>query len=246
VPVGEAATRPVLRPVGAAGEAAPTGSKPALSRAGIDARHPTARPLEDDPYPGLPEEALWPQWNKVLAQRDDPKGLWILAYGSLIWKPEVLPVKSVVGRIHGYHRKFCLWQWRSRGHPEQPCLMMALDRGGACVAVAQWFEDDALASLAFPIWRREMRGGGYVARWVQVHTVDGPVRTLAFVANRRGPRYIHSMEDNERAAIIANGCGPRGACADYLLNTVEALQSLGIHDTGLWSLQQRVAQALRS
>lgn len=187
-----------------------------------------------------------PAWRRMLAERPVPGPLWVLAYGSLIWKPEVAPDAEVVARIRGYHRRFCLWQWRSRGLPERPCLMMALDRGGACVAVAHRFDGDDLEARLFPVWQREMRGGGYQARWLRAE-MDGRIHpVLAFVANRSGRRYAGRLDLQHQAEIIAGGCGPRGACADYLYNTVQALAERGIHDRGLWALERKVAGALTS
>ena len=36
--------------------------------------------------------------------------------------------------LRGYHRAFCLYSMRYRGTPEQPGLVLGLDRGGACYA----------------------------------------------------------------------------------------------------------------
>ena len=38
--------------------------------------------------------------------------------------------------LRGLHRRFCLWSLASRGTPEQPGLVLGLDRGGACRGVA--------------------------------------------------------------------------------------------------------------
>ena len=55
----------------------------------------------------------------------------LFAYGSLIWKPEIEHIGEQVGLARGWHRAFCFRMTRFRGTPEQPGLMMALDRGGA-------------------------------------------------------------------------------------------------------------------
>src|SRR5262249_39385807 len=59
----------------------------------------------------------------------------LFAYGSLIWKPEIEHVGEQLGVAQGWHRAFCFRMPRYRGTPEQPGLMMALDRGGQCRGV---------------------------------------------------------------------------------------------------------------
>jgi len=44
--------------------------------------------------------------------------------------------------------------------------------------------------------------------------------------------------------MIATGCGHRGSCAEYLLNTVLKLAEYGIYDRNLWRLQALVADRL--
>ena len=55
----------------------------------------------------------------LLAQRP-PGPVWIFAYGSLIWKPEMQHTEHRRGVIHGWHRSFCINLTRWRGSPEQP------------------------------------------------------------------------------------------------------------------------------
>src|SRR5215212_389922 len=59
----------------------------------------------------------------------------LFAYGSLIWKPETEHLGEQLAIARGWHRTFCLRLPRFRGTPEEPGLMMALDRGGQCIGV---------------------------------------------------------------------------------------------------------------
>ncbi len=61
---------------------------------------------------------------------------WVFAYGSLIWKPEFEHVEARRGTVHGWRRSFCLRILDWRATPDQPGLMLALQRGGACAGVA--------------------------------------------------------------------------------------------------------------
>ena len=122
--------------------------------------------------------------------------------------------------------------------------MMALDRGGACRSVLHWFSGADLEEKIWPIWRREMRGHGYRARFVKVRSGAQVHSALTFVANRSGPRYLGKLPTAEVAEYLACACGPRGACAEYLLHTLSALRSRGIHDAGLQALERSVARRL--
>ena len=122
--------------------------------------------------------------------------------------------------------------------------MMALDRGGTCRGVAYRVEARDLESALAPVWRREMRGDGYRPRWVDARTATGRVRALTFVANRAGERYAGRLPMETVAERIAEGCGERGPCADYLRLTVESLHRHGIRDRNLWRLQALVARHL--
>ena len=217
-----------------------------LTDALIQARHPHPIPAVIDRSEDRSEAELRSELDRMLTQRPDRQGVWVFAYGSLIWKPEdtVQIREQQIARVHGLHRRFCLWQWRSRGSPAQPCLMMALDRGGACKAVVQRLEGEGLVQQLWPIWQREMRGRGYVARWVDAATEQGVIKALTFVANRSGTRYAGDLDVHTQADYLASGCGPRGACAEYLRNTVVALEQLHIRDRYLWRLQKLVAKRL--
>src|SRR5215213_3354841 len=77
------------------------------------------------------------EWvDTMIRTHPDPSGrTWLFAYGSLIWKPEIEHVDDQLGSARGWHRTFCFRMHRFRGTPEQPGLMMALDRGGQCQGV---------------------------------------------------------------------------------------------------------------
>jgi cation transport protein ChaC len=179
--------------------------------------------------------------------------LWLFAYGSLMWKPEpeIADAERRVAVVAGWHRRFCLWQWRYRGSQDQPGLMLALDRGGACAGVALRVAGPGAVAKVASVWRREMIANGYRARWVvarlardQVSRPLPPVRALTFVVNRDGGRYAGRLDDTTIAAHIAAACGQRGPSAEYLLETVAHCAELGIHDRHLWRIQKLVAERM--
>lgn len=208
--------------------------------------HPN--PVSDDPnaLTLLADDDLAPELDAMLARRASADGgLWVFAYGSLLWSPEFAFTEQRVGTLRGWHRRFCLLQRRYRGTPENPGLVLGLDRGGICRGVAFRLDDADPHATLMPVWRREMKGKGYEGRWVTVETAAGPVTALTFMVNRRSDRYAGRLSDEELARRIATACGHLGPSAEYLFRTVEACARLGIHDRHLWSLQALVAERLR-
>ena len=180
----------------------------------------------------------------LLQQNREPHGIWVFAYGALLWDNPLRGVEHRRAVVYGYHRRFCIWQWAYRGTLDNPCLMLALDRGGCCVGSVVRVEDDDLHARLWPSFKAEMDGGAYRAVWVRTHTRHGPVRALAFVIDRLGERYAGRLADDEVAERIANGCGEDGACAQYLMKTVNALHQGGVRDAYLSKLDAMVSSRL--
>lgn len=172
---------------------------------------------------------------------DQPTRLF--AYGSLIWKPEIPHVAEALATAHGWHRAFCLRQTRFRGAPDQPGLMMALDRGGQCQGMAYTMPPEDLPGQFDRLFRREftVKPITNMPRWIKVVTGGQTLPALAFVINRASANYAGRMAPEAVAAILATACGHVGSGAEYLFNTVSHLEAKGIHDSALWQLQKRVA-----
>jgi cation transport protein ChaC len=188
----------------------------------------------------LAEDELAASRAATLAGIDLSAGVWLFGYGSLIWNPAFHFTDRLTGRIFGRHRRFCLWTHFGRGRPEQPGLVLGLERGGSCHGVAFHIAPEAVAEELEIVWRREMLSGAYVPRWVEVHTAVGRVPAIAFVINRGHERYASFLPDDRVAEAIATASGWLGPCADYLVNTVDHLAALGIHDDPLERLRARV------
>lgn len=184
---------------------------------------------------------------RIAGSHPDPdRPTQLFAYGSLIWKPEIEHVSEQTGVARGWHRAFCLRQHRFRGTPDQPGLMMALDRGGQCRGVLYELRHESFEHQLDRLFRREftVKPINSMPRWITVHTVSGPVTALGFVMNRASPYYAGRLPLQEVAQVLANACGHWGSGAEYLLNTVTHLEARGIHDSGLWRLQQLVADQI--
>ena len=170
----------------------------------------------------------------------------VFAYGSLIWKPEVPHVAEARATALGWQRAFCLTMLRFRGTPDQPGLMMALDRGGTCKGVLYTLPPDDLAGQLDRLFRREftVKPITNMPRWIKVSVAGQTRAALAFVVNMASPLYAGRLALPQVADVLARSCGHWGTGAEYLLNTVTQLEMLGIHDRALWALQRLVAERI--
>jgi cation transport protein ChaC len=180
--------------------------------------------------------------------RTRPTGpFWLFGYGSLIWKPETAFTESRQAVARGWHRRFCLgWDYRFRGSPDTPGLMMALDRGGQCRGMIYRLPEEGLEAELHKLIRRELSllPSAFPWRWIDVAIADGSLRALTFAMDRKSARYIADLGEEQLADMLATACGFRGSMAEYLFSTVHKLEELGIHDRNLWRLQALVADRI--
>jgi len=195
--------------------------------------------LTEDDYDSITDEFL----------RNHPpsEDLWIFAYGSLMWRPACEIDGQEMAKLNGWHRKFCIRVTRSRGTLEYPGLMMALDRGGSCRAVVQRLSATTARDRLGQLVRREMTSKPHPTngpRWVSVDAAGRRRRAIAFAVERSSPHYSGDLSLEQVATILGRAVGYMGSGAEYLMNTVQQLESLGIHDRNLWRLQQLVADEI--
>ena len=189
----------------------------------------------------LSPAALAASRRATLAGRDLGRGVWLFAYGSLIWNPLIEVAEQRLGTAYGYHRRLCIWTELGRGSRSRPGLMLALDRGGACRGVLLRVAPELVESELDVVWQREMLTAIYRPRWLRVRSAAGPVEAIAFIADRAHHRYAGRLADERILDAVAAAEGPIGRCADYLIETVASLRALGICEPGLAALNDRLA-----
>lgn len=194
------------------------------------------------PVRALTDDELRASRERILAEHRAGQDLELFAYGSLIWNPAFHFRHREVARVHGFHRRFCLWTHLGRGTPERPGLMLGLDSGGSCRGVLYRIAAEDIEGELDIVWRREMVTGAYRPCWVTAHTAAGPRRAVTFLINHAHERYAGRLEDEAVVEAVAHACGPLGACADYLFSTVTHLEQLGIADRSL----RRLCRAVRA
>lgn len=179
---------------------------------------------------------------KIHLPEDD---FWVFGYGSLMWNPGFPHLGVKPARLHGYRRRFCVYSHRYRGTPETPGLVLGLDRGGSCWGLAYQVPQREGEEVLAYLYEREMVTGVYIPRWLDLR-VSGrkrPLKALSFVVDRGHKQYAGHLDELETAALICQGEGQRGACVEYLRNTVRHLDALGLHDRSLHRLLKGVERS---
>lgn len=174
--------------------------------------------------------------------------LWIFGYGSLMWNPGFPVSGSVLARLQGYHRSFCMRSIHYRGTETEPGLVLALDMmsGSACDGIAfqvtQGQEKETLAYLR----GRELISAAYRECFVTLDLKDGRrICALTYVIDADHEQYCGRLPLEEQAQIIAHAVGGRGSNAEYLFNTASLMADIGLRDPDLEWLSNRV-RALRN
>lgn len=216
--------------------------------------HIAAIPVIPDPgqpdYPGV-RVAFDADYEAEVARimAEAPEGeFWVFAYGSLIWNPATEFDQQRLALASGWHRNFCMFDARYRGNPQQPGLMLCLDRGGQCRGVVYRLPAGRIKENMDLLIRREMSmvPSAFPGRWIKVMTEAGPLRALAFAIERKNARYVGGLTLAQRAERLAAAHGWKGSMAEYLLSTVRGLEDLGIRDRNLWQLQELVAREIEA
>lgn len=169
--------------------------------------------------------------------------MWVFGYGSLVWNPGFDTVERVIARLPGYRRSFCMRSIHHRGTPEEPGLVLALDRAadvacsGIALCVAPERADEVLACLR----ARELISAAYLEALLPVTLADGrEVEAVTYVVDPDHVQYCRDLDLEEQAQIIARAHGGRGPNTEYLFNTAAHLADLGLGDHELDWLVRRV------
>lgn len=169
--------------------------------------------------------------------------MWVFGYGSLLWNPGFEVAESVIAKLPGYARSFCMRSIHHRGTVQHPGLVLALDSHpdraceGLAMRVAAGQEDTTLAYLR----ERELVSAAYLERMLDVTLADGRVvQALVYVIDEHHEQYCGGLSLEEQAQIIAHAVGGRGPNDEYLHNTASHLTQIGLHDPSLEWLDERV------
>jgi cation transport protein ChaC len=167
----------------------------------------------------------------------DAGDLLVFAYGSLLWDPALDFAEVRRAHAPGHARAFILVDVHGgRGTAEAPGLMAALDEGSGCDGLVFRIGAEKVEAETEILFRREMIGPGYHARFVPV-LVDGQeTRALTFLADHDDPAMQPDITRAEQLRYLATGAGFMGTSHEYLKNVVDHLHDMAIPDPDLDAL----------
>jgi len=168
---------------------------------------------------------------------------WVFGYGSLIWNPGFAHISSQQGLLHGAHRSLSVYSQDHRGTPQQPGLVFGLTRGGSCRGMVFEVAEVDWATVRAYLLAREKGNGVYREALRPVRLADGrAVLALTFMVDERHVQYARNLSLEHQLAIVRGGIGESGNNVDYVLNTAEKLEQLGIKDRQIMALATLLAR----
>jgi cation transport protein ChaC len=160
-----------------------------------------------------------------------------------MWQPGFAYEAAVPARLHGAHRSLCIYSHHYRGTKAAPGLVLGLDMSGACDGMAFLVPPELWAQTTGYLHRREMITNVYCPAMRPVTLKDGgTVQAFAFLANRRHRQYAGQLPPDLEAGIVRRARGAAGANADYVVNTVTHLRTLGIREPRLERLMRLIGR----
>jgi cation transport protein ChaC len=177
---------------------------------------------------------------KILSESQLSKGdLWVFGYGSLMWRPGFEFIEKVPARLIGEHRALCVYSFVHRGTPENPGLVLGLDRGGACRGIAYRVAEEHRRAIIAYLREREQVTSVYreVMRSVWLENEGRQrVSALAYVVDRGHVQYAGRLSLAEQLRHVQQGHGQSGNNRDYVLATVKSIEAQGFRDAQLHQL----------
>ena len=170
--------------------------------------------------------------------------LWVFGYGSLMWNPGFDYTERVLATLPGYARTFCMRSIHHRGTPEHPGLVLALDEADtSCQGIALAVAPDRAPQTLEYLRERELISSAYLEKELRLDLADDRcVTAVTYVVDADHVQYCGGVSLPEQASIIASAVGGRGPNTEYLYNTADHLAELGIVDTELTWLAEKVRQ----
>jgi len=169
--------------------------------------------------------------------------LWVFGYGSLIWRPGFDFIERVDAKLIGAHRALCIYSFVHRGTPENPGLVLGLDRGGMCHGVAYRVAAGNRPETIAYLREREQVTSIYLERmrpvWLRGEA-ERRVQALCYVVDRSHAQYAGRLTLERQLDHVRHSHGRSGPNRDYVTATVKALDAMGVRDHDLHWLAERL------
>jgi cation transport protein ChaC len=180
--------------------------------------------------------------------------LFIFGYGSLMWNPDFEFERNWVFELQGFSRSPSVYSWKYRGTPENPGLVLGLDRGGSCTGILFQVAPQNYESVYQKVLFRE-RGQRlpheqvwtpiYDEHWFEFSLDSGEAgKALTFVCNPESPQYAGRLSETEKISLLARSRGQNGTSLEYFEQLLKQLESLDIQDEGIRKLYQEALKTL--
>jgi glutathione-specific gamma-glutamylcyclotransferase len=176
-------------------------------------------------------------------EKHDGDDFWVFGYGSLMWRPGFDFVERVPARLIGLHRALCVYSFVHRGTPEQPGLVLGLDRGGMCRGIAFRVAAAAREKTVAYLRAREQVTTVYLETMRRIELEEKAqrqVRALCFIVDRSHVQYAGRLTLAQSLHHVRQGHGKSGPNRDYVIETVRALEALGYREGELHLLAERL------
>ena len=160
--------------------------------------------------------------------------LWVFGYGSLMWRPGFEVIEAKPATMFGVHRALCIYSWVHRGTRESPGLVLGLDVGGSCRGMAFRVAADNRQDVIDYLRARELVTHVYKEVERAIVLAGGQrVTAVTYVVDRNHEQYAGKLPHEKLARQVHGAVGQSGKNEEYILNTVQHLRELGIHDARL-------------
>lgn len=155
--------------------------------------------------------------------------MWIFGYGSLVWKPNFVYKRSIIGYIKGYKRRFWHGDDFYRGDKTNPGRVVTLieDHEACTWGVAYEVTGQQIEESLQYLNIREVMMGGYITEMVEFTPREkghSSLSALVYIATSENPIYLGPAPDTEIAAQIANCQGSTGLNLEYLVRLAEFMR----------------------
>ena len=160
--------------------------------------------------------------------------LWVFAYGSLMWNPGFDYLEVVPGQVDGFHRSLCVISTLYRGTPDNPGLVLGLDKGGSCCGLTFRVKAELIPETVGYLDGREKVTQVYDSAFLPTKLKDGrEVEAYTFIVKRDHDQFAGELTHDQQACLVARGIGQNGTALEYLTNTIDHINELGLHDPDL-------------